>query len=390
MKSVLHIITGLRDGGAEAVLYRLCTQDRRNRHYVISLGDMGKYGSWLTRVGIPVTCLDMPPGRVTYSGLRKMWCAIRQIRPDAVQTWMYHANLLGGLVARLSGQRNIFWGLHHSNLNAGEIARQTILIARASAYLSRVIPRAIVCCAEQAYKVHESISYDTTRMVVIPNGYDFSAFKPNPSARDVLRSELGFGSSDRIIGFVARFDPLKDHANLLRALAYLRAMDIRPICLLIGNGMTEENVELIELINELGVVEQVRLLGPRNDIPAVMNGLDLHVLSSRGEGFPNVLAEAMACGTPCVSTDVGDAAVILGGTGRIVPPRDPAALAHGIAEMLAESKTPSAWHARQEAARQHVATNFSMGRMLSSYHQTWFKFEGTDQGERSVIQGGAK
>ncbi|MBT2133571.1 glycosyltransferase [Croceibacterium sp. LX-88] len=375
MRSVLHVITGLRDGGAEAVLYRLCTEDRDNRHYVISLGDMGKYGPWLAKAEIPVTCLGMPPGRVTFTGMRTMWRTMRRVRPDAVQTWMYHANLLGGLIARFAGLRNISWGIHHSSLGSGEIARQTIFVARFSARLSKLIPRVIVCCAEQAYRVHAKIGYDPDRMLVIPNGYDFSTFKPDRNAGVALRAALNIASSERLIGFVARHDPLKDHANLFQALAILRDLGHRPICLLIGNGMVPDNAELMEHVSRFGLTDQVRFLGPRGDIPAVMNALDIHVMSSRGESFPNVLAEAMACGTPCVSTDVGDAATILGGTGRIVRPGDPAALARGIAEMLAECGSIPAWRARQQAARRHIAANFSLDRMLDSYRRTWFECE---------------
>lgn len=371
VRSVLHIITGLRDGGAEAVLYRLCTQDLGNRHHVMSLGDGGKYGTLLAEAGIPVTCLNMPSGRVTYAGMRKMWRTMRDIRPSVVQTWMYHANLLGGIVARLSGQRNICWGIRHSTLHSGQVSRSAILAARISAQLSGWIPRLIICCAEEARRAHVAMGYDPARVVVIPNGFNFSRFQPDVTAGEALRAEVGIAPSHRVIGFVARCHPLKDHANLLQALVLLRDCAVRPICLLVGSGMDRHNTELTDLIDGLGLTDQVRLLGPRGDIPAVMNALDLHVMSSMGEGFPNVLAEAMACGTPCVSTDVGDAAEILGGTGRIVPPRDPAALAEAISYMLSEREGP-AWPDRQEAAHQHITVNFSMDLMLDSYRSAWF------------------
>lgn len=373
MRSVLHIITGLYDGGAEAVLYRLCTQDTANRHHVISLGGGGKYGPLLTAAKIPVTCLDMPPGRVTMQGLRRMWRTIRQVRPDAVQTWMYHANLLGGIVARLAGQRNICWGIRQSSLDPDRTSRSTMLVHTLSARFSRHIPRRIICCAEKARDLHAESGYDAGRMLVIPNGYDLSAFRPDPTSAGAVRAELALDPAEPVIGFVARFHSNKDHANLLKALSQLRLASVRPVCLLIGYGMDQDNPELVKMIANLALTDQIRLLGQRSDIPKVMNALDLHVMSSMSEGFPNVLAEAMACGTPCVSTDVGDAAMIIGDTGRIVPPSDPAALASAIAEMLTELHRPS-WPKRREAARRQVEDNFSIDRMVESYNQVWFEF----------------
>lgn len=368
--TTLHIITGLNDGGAEAVLYRLCTSDRARRHHVVSLMDRGKYGPLLEAAGIPVATLGLPRGKVTLAAFRRLRRMIAELRPEVVQTWMYHADLLGGLAARLAGVRNVVWGICHTTLDPQHSRRSTILVARACALLSRRVPRRIVCCAERARQVHVGLGYDADRMRVIRNGYDLSIFKPDPGLGADLRHELGLAPDAPVIGFVARFDPLKDHRTLLQALALLRARGLAPTCLLVGDGLVPGNRPLAELIASTLPGDQIRLLGRRRDIPAVMNALDLHVMSSLGEAFPNVLAEAMACGTPCISTDVGDAAAILGDTGRIVPPRDPAALADGIAEMLMARDAPD-WPARRAAARAHVAQNFALARMVEAYHGVW-------------------
>lgn len=368
----LHIITGLNDGGAEAVLFRLCTHDAVHQHEVISLMDAGKYGPLLQARGIEVHCLEMPRGRVRLVGLWRLWRLIRRARPDAIQTWMYHADLLGGPIGRLAGQRNIIWGIHHTTLVRGESTASTLWVARLCARLSRLVPRRIVCCAQRSREVHAQLGYDDGRMCVISNGYDLDMFRPDPAARLDLRAQLGLAADEPVIGFVARYDPQKDHETLLRALAVLAQRGDCPQCLLIGTGMDAGNAELVAKIEGLGLREKVRLLGRRTDIPAVMNALDMHVMSSAfGEAFPNVLAEAMACGTPCVSTDVGDAAVILGGTGQIVPPRTPEALADAIQALMVERGSP-AWAARRESARRHVAERFSIERMVESYQAVWF------------------
>ncbi len=367
---VLHIITGLADGGAEGVLFRLVKHDQLDQHEVVSLTDAEKYGSKLKALGISVTCLNMPRGRLTLSGIWRLLRQIKKVRPDVVQTWMYHADLLGGVLARLAGCRNIVWGIRHTSLDSKLTSRRTIAVARLCAHLSRFIPRQIACCAEKSYEAHVALGYSARRMRVVSNGYDQSLFCPDPDAGRNLRATLNLDVSETVIGFVARYEPIKDHASLLNALALLRERGRKLVCLLVGTDMDRENAELTEMIADLGMTDQVHLLGQRNDIPAVMNALDLHVMSSASEGFPNVLAEAMACGTPCVTTDVGDAAAILGGTGRVVQPRDSTALADAIVGLLAERGT-SGWDARCDAARQHIVAHFSIEKMVSSYRNIW-------------------
>ena len=369
LTTILHIITGLNDGGAEAVLYRLCKHDTFADHRVISLMDAGKYGPMLQSQGVQVTCLNMPKGRLTVSGLWKLYRLIIKQKPDVVQTWMYHANLLGGLAAWLSGHRNIIWGIHHSTLEQSENSRSTIAVARSCAWLSRIVPKKILFCAKKAINTHAAIGYCSKRMIFVPNGYDLAAFRPDNMSRASVRTELGLGSGP-VVGFIARYDPLKDHDNLLHALRLLKYADRRPICLLVGTGMDHDNNTLADTISNLGLSDQVRLLGRRDDVPRLMNALDLHVMSSVSEAFPNVLAEAMACGTPCVSTDVGDAAAIIGETGWIVPPREPQALANAIALALEAQEKPE-WIERQASARIHIETRFSIDQMVIRYRAVW-------------------
>jgi glycosyltransferase involved in cell wall biosynthesis len=313
---IAHVTTGLEDGGAEAVLSRLCLHDETHSHIVISLTGVGKYGPILLRAGIPVYSLSMPPGRVSLNGLRSLWGLLKAEQPDVVQTWMYHADLVGGLAARFAGIRSISWGVRQTTLEPGKSKRATIWVAHACARLSRWVPQAIVCCAESAARVHAGIGYEESKLIVVPNGYDLYQFSHREELRAAFREEIGLSPAGRVIGMVARFDPQKDHENLLNALAALDLERRHAHCILVGKGMNEHNQTLMGWILAHGLANRVLLLGPRADIPAVMNALDVHVLSSSfGEGFPNALAEAMACGTPCVATDVGDASSIVGDTG---------------------------------------------------------------------------
>ena len=371
MSKITHIITGLNNGGAEAVLYRLCTNDTQAKHTVISLMDMGKYGPLLQAAGVEVHCLNMPAGRVSFAGLRKLYKLLKSLQPDAVQTWMYHADLIGGLVAKFAGIKNINWGIHHTVLVKGETKRSTILVAKLCALLSRFVPTKIVCCAHKSVEVHTELGYHKEKMIVIGNGYQLEKFAPNSNAGKKIRQELELVEQEIILGIVGRFDPLKDHFNLLRALSLLPS-DFAYRCLLIGKDLNTDNAPLMQEIKRLDIQDNTLLLDQRSDIPAVMNALDLHILSSMSEAFPNVLAEAMACGTPCVTTDVGDAALIVGNTGWVVPPKNPQALADAIMQAANEKLTDNqAWSLRKESARKRIVENFSIEIMIEGYHRVW-------------------
>ncbi len=369
---IVNIITGLSDGGAEAVLYRLCTYDKQNHHIVISLMDEGKYGSLLRQAGIKVHCLGMPRGRITFKGIAHLFYLLRTEQSEVVQTWMYHANLLGGVAARLAGVQHVCWGIHNSSLVSGKSKLSTIWIARVCAILSYFGPKRIISCSHKSVKVHEKLGYISKKFIVISNGYSLEHFKPNSEMRIVLRGEWGVADDMPLIGMVARFNSQKDQANLVSALGQLKRQGWRFCCALIGTGMDLQNFQLNEWLKAEGLTDQILLLGQRSDIPAVMNALDIHVLSSAyGEAFPNVLAEAMACGTPCVTTDVGDAAEIVGDTGWVVPPSESGKLAQVLAEALDEWRVPKVWDRRQDQARQRIVKHFSLQKMVEAYRSVW-------------------
>jgi glycosyltransferase involved in cell wall biosynthesis len=358
----------LADGGAEAVLYRLITANERNAHEVISLMDRGKYGPLLSEGGIKVHALNMPRGRVTVGGLRRLWHLIRASNADVVQTWMYHADLVGGIAARLAGKGAVVWGLHNTYLDP----LRTRLMARACAGASRVIPQRIVSCSSEAARLHIGLGYARDRITVVPNGYDLTHFRRNPEARVRLRAEWGVDRETMALGMVARWDPQKDHANLAAALTRLgRGTGREWRMILVGPGMEPSNEALVRLLEGHGVRDRTLLMGSRPDVAAVMNALDLHVLSSAAEAFPNVVAEAMACETPCVVTDTGDAGLIVGDTGWVVPPQDPERLAQGLQAAMAAMRDRYARLERQRAARERIQSHFSLDRMVRSYMEVW-------------------
>lgn len=371
MMRVTHLITSLDAGGAEQMLYRVCTTDTKAIHTVISLRDAGVYGPQLDAKGIRVHTLDLKPGRLSWSAVKKLHAILKAEPPDVLQTWMYHAEFLGSIVGRWAGVANIVWSIHNTDLIPGQSSRLTILISKLNAWLSHRIPKKIIACGAQARLAHIRQGYDPARFVVVPNGYDLAVFHPDADARLTLRAELGIADSQILTGTVARIDPMKDHRTLLAALARVRDQGREVTHLLVGDGCVDTNSELTDLITTFGLTENIRLLGRRNDIPTVMNALDLHILSSRREAFPNALAEAMACGTPCISTDAGDAALIIGSTGWVVPIQDPSALAGAIGTAMDAMKDPKAWQQRASDCREHISASFTLDEMINGYHSVW-------------------
>lgn len=368
---LLHIITGLNQGGAETALYRLVSASSSSVcHTVVSMLDEGVYGHRLRVCGVTVHTLNMPRGRLTPRGLCRLYRVIREARPDVVQTWMYHADMVGGLTARLAGSARVVWGIRHSNLDPEVTRASTRIVAKLSAWLSGCFPAVIVCNSEEAARVHQRLGYCADKLVVIPNGYDFDRFAPDHDTRKRVRREWSMADDELLIGMVARWDPQKDHANLLRALALLAEKGIFFRCALVGTGMDASNSTLESLIHAHGLHDRMFLVGPRDDIPAVMNALDVFVLSSIGEAFPNVVAEAMACGTPCVVTDVGDAALIVGDTGWVVPPSNPISLSDTINAALTTVASEGR-EVRVESCRARIAEHFSMERMVDAYMALW-------------------
>ncbi|MCX6237750.1 MAG: glycosyltransferase [Bacteroidia bacterium] len=370
---VLHIITGLNQGGAESILFRLAIFKQPNvNHIIVSMMDFGVYGDQLKNDSLEVHTLEMPRGHITISGLRKLWKLIRKEKPDVVQTWMYHADLIGGAIARLAGCSSIVWGIYNYNLHSSVTKKSTRLVARLCALTSRIIPKAIISCAESSTKVHISMGYACKKFVTIPTGYDFNELRRNETSRNILRNSWGVDANLPLLGCVARWDPLKNHGNLLGALAILQKKNISFRCVLVGPGIDKSNYELNELILKNGLSSQtLKLAGFVDDIPSVMSAFDLHILPSLGEAFPNVVIEAMACGTPCVVTDVGDTAIMVGDTGWVIPPADSDKLANAIITALNLMKDSKAWEERKAACRSQIVRKYGLERMVDAYHTVW-------------------
>lgn len=366
---ILHIITGLGDGGAEHTLFKICKYDDINKHIVISLKSPEKYFLLLKNIGVDVYCLNLK-----FYSVFKFFLLIKLIRflnPDIVQTWLVHADFIGGIAARLSGVKKIIWNVRYSNLEFGKTKIITILIIKILAKLSFIIPQSIIIVSKRAIKIYENEGYDKKKFIFIPNGYDLSILKPNEFEKISFKKNNNIPTNIPLIGNVARYDPKKDHLNLLKALLTIQSKKINFHCILVGTGIDKNNLKLVQEIKKLNLSNHIKLMGQNDNIYTVMNGLDIYVQSSSyGEGFPNVVAESMACGTPCVVTDVGDASFIVGKTGWIAKPNDHIKLAIEIEKAILENGSKKSLQ-RSKESRLRIENNFDIYKMTSKYNELW-------------------
>ena len=367
---IVHVISGLELGGAETMLHQLLAGTDRERFQseVISMTTRGPVGERIEALGIPVHALGMKRGLPTPWHLLPLIRRLRWARPDVIQTWMYHADLFGGVAGRLAGHLPVVWGIHHTRLERESTPAGTLWTARVNARLSHRLPARIVCCSEATRRVHIQMGYAAGKMLVIPNGTDLGRFRPDPQARRSVRAELGLAPDALLVGMAARYHPLKDHRNFV--LAASRAAELLDVhFVLCGEGIVAENSVLSGWIEQAGLSGRFHLLGRREDMPRLLASLDISTLSSRSEAFPLVVGEAMACGVPCVVTDVGESSEIVGTTGLVVPPEDPEALAEAWRELIEGG--PELRGRLGQLARQRVEERYSLPSVVATYEELY-------------------
>ena len=367
--NITFIITGLSTGGAEMMLLKLLERldAARFSPHVISLTSLGEIGPRIQALGIPVEALGMKSGMIPNPIIfARLVRRLKALKPDIVQTWMCHADLVGGLAARMARVPAIAWNIRHSSLSRDQTKWTTRAVVHLCAKASRRIPDRIVCNSQTARDIHIRIGYDPNRFAILPNGFDLSRFYPDLESRHAVRLELGIPDNAPLIGLIARFDPQKNHQGFFETASQLHHQHPAVHFLLAGSGIADSNSVIREWVQRYGIAEVTHLLGLRQDIPRLTAALDIASSSSSyGEAFPNVIGEAMACGVPCVVTDVGDSAYILGDTGRVVAPGDMTGLAAAWEQLL--TLPDSERRALGERARARIAEQFEIGAVVKRY-----------------------
>jgi glycosyltransferase involved in cell wall biosynthesis len=331
---VIHIIVGLQVGGAEMMLKKLIDATYQDFDYtVISLTELGVIGSALKDNGVNVYPLGLKNLLSMPMVFIKIIFLLLKIKPDVVQTWMYHADFLGGLAAKLTGVKKIIWGIRSTNIehNGSKI---TLLIRKMCAYLSYFIPDKIICAANASKEAHVKVGYDSSKMVIIPNGFDTEKIKFSAEGRASVRNEFNIPSDAVVVGSVGRFNPVKNHKLFVDAALHVLEKNSNIFFLMVGRDVDISNPFFYELINKSKFKENFKLVGEQKDVIPYYSAMDIFCLHSLSEGFPNVLAEAMSIGTICISTDVGDASMLIDKKELIIDDYSPEKFSNKIIQML--------------------------------------------------------
>jgi glycosyltransferase involved in cell wall biosynthesis len=365
MISVVHLITSLEPAGAQWMLARLVCAMNPDEfdNRVISMMPGGRVDDYLREHRIRVLSLDMSRGKVKPIDVLHLIRALRRDPPEILQTWLYHADLLGLFAGRITGIRSILWNIRCSEMHK---APRTTRIIRRLLRSASSMPQAIISNSHAAVAAHENFGYSAKRWIVIPNGFDTRRFRPDPSARREMRARLGLTDGNFVVGTMGRPDPIKDfHTFVKAACRFLERKPVDAVFILGGGG-----------IDGLGLAQHVpaehrqriRFLGEIEDVPGIMSTFDVFTLTSVAEGFPNVVGEAMACGIPCVVTDVGDSALLVGSTGIVLPPGSPDAIASAWETLFDDVGMRCGMG---EAARLRIVEHFSLGAVVEQYQNLY-------------------
>ena len=367
-KKIVHIIVGLNGGGAETMLYKLLKNITREKYdvEVISMMDEGVFGSKIKELGIPVHTLGMQRGIPNPTTIKVAKSIVKDA--DIIQTWMYHADLFGFIVKNRRKQQKLIWGIRHSNLDKNVNKRMLLCIARINSMLSKKV-NSIISCSTTATEIHAKFGYESKNMITIPNGFELDTFYKQLDAKESVRLELNLAKDTPIIAHVGRWDSQKDYPNLIKAIRSIQKEKPNSIFLLCGTNIDGNNQELMSLIKSYNIENNVHLLGRREDIPRILSAADLLISSSLGEGFSNVIGEAMSCETPCIVTDVGDSAYIVGLCGLVVPPQNAELLAEATIKFLNKTAEEKIEMGRQ--ARERVINNFEINKIVKKYEDQY-------------------
>jgi glycosyltransferase involved in cell wall biosynthesis len=365
--TILHIITGLKVGGAENALHRLIVNSPNNyKHEVLCLTTGGSMHTVFLESKIKVITLDFKAS--FFHSLIFLIKFIRAKKPDIVQTWLYHANLIGGIVARITGVKVVIWGLRGTAIPQSVFSIHSLII-RLGSFFSYFIPSSIVCNAKTVSEFHIKKGYCKNKIDIINNG--FNLHKESMNKEKLLNKIDELDSNSLIIGTVGRYDKLKDYPNMINAFSIIMKDHPNVHLLMVGRGLDSSNSELISMLSNSIDISKVHLLGERSGISDYLSIMDIFCLSSRNEGFPNVVAEAMLMKIPCVVTDAGDAASLVSDIGILVPVEDHIKLALGLKYMIEIGNEKR--KKIGELSHLHIKLNYSIEKNISQFGKLYMK-----------------
>jgi glycosyltransferase involved in cell wall biosynthesis len=365
---ITHIIIGLNGGGAELMLQRFIDNDLFSVHSIISLTTCGIVGKKLQMNNINVISLGLNKINFLLIFFRLI-IVLRKQKPDIVQTWMYHADLFGGFAAKFTGMGKIFWNIRNTEIPQATFSL-TRLIIIACSFFSYFVPNRIICCGNAAKAAHIALGYCRRKMVVIPNGYKVNSIQYDPALKISFLNVNNIKKNSIIIGIIGRYDYLKGYDIFVAAAAHLTKNSSKDIVFLcVGRGVDWGNSLLVSHIKKLNMDKNFILVGEVENVNFYYSVMDIFCLSSRAEGFPNTLAEAMLSSLPCVVTDVGDAADIVGNHGVVVAANNYKHLSCGLKYFV--DMEPEIRKSIGSKARKRIIENYNIEKAVESYNHAY-------------------
>ena len=355
---VLFLAHSLERGGAERQLAALAAglHARGVEVRIVLLDTVGAFGAGLVESGIDIVVLA---GRTRRDVLARFIREVRAWRPDVVHGYLAAPNLVATLARVVRPGTKVVWGVRHAELRLRDfppMVRLAETLARPLSWGAHLV----IANSEAGARHHRRSGYPRRRLVVVPNGVDLDVFRPERGGRQRVRRAWGVPERHPVVGMVARFDVTKDQGAVVRACGRRR---VETWVVLAGAATAADRVAVTAISRESDMEGRVVVLGAVDDVVSVYAGIDIACLASRTEGFPNVVAEAMACGVPCVVTDVGDAGAIVGDTGEVVPSTSPDALAAAIDQLLERLEREPDLGAR---ARARIGAHYGVDRMVDT------------------------
>ena len=368
MSNLILFARKLEQGGAERQIVALAKELKKRGHeiHVVLFYAGGVFDSELIAAGVPLHYVRKQ-GRWDIIGFGvRLAYILRRLRPETIYSFLDLPNILAALLGRWVGRPRLVWGIRAAGMEMHHYDWLSELIPKLEARMSGV-PDIVVANSRAGKEWAITRGFPQYKVVVIENGIDTDRFKFDPCGREEVRAEWKIDKYTKVIGLVGRLDPMKGHEIFLKAVARLGEARQNLMFVCVGGGKDEYAHRLRGLTRSLGLDRRVIWVGPRMDMPAVFSALDVVCSSSSfGEGFPNVIAEAMACERPCVVTDVGDSARIVGGVGEVVPPRDADGLAAALARMIDRIEKDGNIGRK---ARARILKEFSVEHMVSRTEQ---------------------
>lgn len=358
---VLFISPDLGSGGAENILFNVVKNIDKKEVVLISLTDIGFYGQKLIKEGYQIYAINMKKNLTLIIKIWKLFFLMVKLKPIIVHTWLYHANFIGGSLAKLLNIKKIYWSIHHDFEYSSffKMIEMKLLII-----LSYFVPNKIIYCSNISKINHIKNGYSKNYSEIIENGISTSQYKPNKLYRNQIRRKLKISEDCFVVGNISRYHYLKDHDNLLKALYIFNRNNLNFKCILVGNGLSNNNSDLIKKINKYSLSNKIILFGQSFEVNKIINCFDLNILSSIKECSPIVLMESMSSGVPCLSTDVGDAKKIIGETGWVVDPSDPLSFGKTLYKIATNRNI---LQEKSQKVRKRIIQKYAIEKMIEDY-----------------------